>query len=124
KAIAVADGREEITEADKVQARYNLIMEQSSDAQGQFAREADTTAGKLAILRARVVDAATKFGKLLLPYVNRAADAVSKFVTWVENLNDTQRKWVLGIAAVAAAMGPLLLIVGMLLPGIGALVAV
>lgn len=122
--VAMADGRSEITESDKVQARYNLIMEQTTDTQGQFARETDTTAGKLAILRARVIDAATQFGKLLLPYVNKAADAFSKLVTWVENLSDSQRKWVLIIAAAAAALGPLLVVIGMLLPGIGALVAV
>ena len=45
-------------------------------------------------------------------------------VDWIENLSDTQRKWVAGIAAVAAAIGPVLLIIGMLLPGLSALVAV
>lgn len=122
--VAMADGRSEVTEADKVQARYNLIMEQTTDAQGQFARETDTTAGRLATMSARVKDAATKFGTLLLPYVNKGLELFSKLVDRIEGLSDTQRKWVLGIAAVAAAIGPVLLVVGMLLPGLSALVAV
>lgn len=122
--IAQAEGRSEITEGDKVQARHNLIMEQSTDSQGQFAREAETTSGALAINTARAKDAATAFGKLLLPYVNKLLAGFSKMVSWIENLNDTQRKWILGIAAVAAAMGPVLLVIGMLLPGLGALLGV
>lgn len=122
--VAMADGRTEITEADKVQARYNLIMAQTTDSQGQFARETDTTAGKLAVMKARLQNAATTFGRLLLPYVNKAVDLFSRFVTWIEKLNDTQRKWILILAAVAAAIGPVLLVVGMLLPGLSALLAV
>jgi phage-related protein len=122
--VAIANGRTEVTEADKVQARYNLIMEQTADSQGQFARETDTTAGKLAIATARAKNAATTFGRLLLPYVNKLLNGFSKMVDWIENLSDTQRKWVLGIAAVAAAIGPVLLIIGMLLPGLSALIAV
>lgn len=122
--IAVADGRDEISEADKVQARYNLIMEQSGDAQGQFARETDTTAGKMAIATARAKNAATAFGKLLLPYVNKLLDGFSTMVGWLEKLDDKQRAWVIGIAAAAAAIGPLLLVIGMLLPGLSALLAV
>ena len=110
---AVANGRTEITEADKTQARYNLIMEQAADSQGQFARETDTTAGKLAIATALRQERATTFGRLLLPYVNKLLTGFSKMVDWIENLSDTQRKWVLGIAAVAAAIGPVLLIIGL-----------
>ncbi len=122
--VAMADGRTEITEADKVQARHNLIMEQTTASQGQFAREADTTAGRMAILKAQLKNVATELGAKLLPIVNKGLGYLSKFVDWVEKLSDRQRTWVLIIAAVAAAMGPLLLIIGMLLPGISALIGV
>ena len=75
-------------------------------------------------MTARAKNAATTFGRLLLPYVNKLLNGFSKMVDWIENLSDTQRKWVLGIAAVAAAIGPVLLIIGMLPPGLSALVAV
>lgn len=119
--VALADGRDEITEADKLQARYNLILEQTTDAQGQFADEANTTSGRIAILRARIGNLATKMGGLLLPYVNKLADGLSKVVDWLEGTNDTTRKWALGIAAAAAAMGPLLIALGIIAPGLGIL---
>ena len=103
--IAVADGRDEITEADKTQARYNLIMEQSASSQGQFARETNTTAGKLAVMSARARNLATNFGRLLLPYVNKGVDLLSKLVGWLEQTDETTRKWIIGIAAAAAVMG-------------------
>ena len=40
--------------------------------------------------------------------MNKLLNGFSKMVDWIENLSDTQRKWVLGIAAVAAAIGPVL----------------
>ena len=122
--VAMADGRSEVTEADKTQARYNLIMEQSADAQGQFGRETNTTAGRMAIMKARIKDIGTQFGNILLPYVNKALNVFGKLATWFEKLSDRSRKWVVVIAAIAAAMGPVLLIIGMMLPGLSALLAV
>lgn len=120
-------GKESVAQltAEEKQLAFNaLYLEKTADAHGQFGREADTTTGKLTRLNARLKNIATSFGTLLLPVVNKAADYLEKLIKWVENLSDTQRKWILGIAAVAAAMGPLLVVIGMILPGISALVAV
>lgn len=111
----------ELTEQDKLLARYELIMEQTTDAQGDFARTQDSTSNKMKIFKARVQDLGASFGRLLLPYVNKALDAFSGLMDWLGKLDGGTRKWVLGIAAAAAAMGPLLLVLGMLLPGLSAL---
>ncbi|HLT68568.1 MAG TPA: hypothetical protein VKZ72_00295 [Acidimicrobiales bacterium] len=51
----------------KAQATLALITEQSADAQGQFAREADTAAGRAQILAAQWENLQAKIGQRLLP---------------------------------------------------------
>ena len=52
-----------------------LIMEQTADAHGAFAREGDTLAHKTQVLKAHLGDFAAQLGALVLPAVTRVADA-------------------------------------------------
>lgn len=122
--MGLADSAGALTMEQKQLAYTELFLEKTTNATGQFNRESGSTAGILQRVRARAINLATAFGTLLLPYVNKLLSGVAVLLTWIEKLNDTQRTWVLGIAAIAAAIGPLLLVVGMLLPGLSALVAV
>lgn len=57
----------ELTEAAKVQARYALIMEQTSLAQGDFARTSDGLANQQRILSAMWKDLQADLGQAVLP---------------------------------------------------------
>lgn len=122
--MGLASTTSELTEQDKALARTQLIMEQTTDAQGDFARTSDSTSNKLKIFRARLQDVGATFGRLILPYLNKALDAVEKFMSWLEKLNDTTKTWIIVLTAVAAAMGPILVAIGMILPGLSAMLAV
>lgn len=67
-----AVGRE-LTEAEKVQARYALILDQTQTAQGDFARTSTSLANAQRIIRASFADMGTELGQVLLPVVARAA---------------------------------------------------
>ncbi len=69
----------QITDADKVQARFNLILRDSSLAQGDFARTSDRTANQSRILAANVSNLEVKIGDLLLPTVERAVHDLNAF---------------------------------------------
>lgn len=58
-------------------ATLALIMEQTADAHGAFAREGDTVAHKVQVLKAQAEDLATGLGVALLPAVSAAADWIS-----------------------------------------------
>jgi phage-related protein len=122
-AIAMADGRTEITEQDKQLARYNLILEQTTQQQGQFARESNTFNGKLARLSARFRDLGAKLGSHLLGPLSKLMDYMERLMSWFEKLSPAAQKWIVIIAAMAAAIGPLLLALGFMLPAIGAVAA-
>ncbi|HKV68028.1 MAG TPA: hypothetical protein VJN72_08050, partial [Gaiellales bacterium] len=57
----------DLTEAQKVQARYALIMEQTTKAQGDFARTGDSVANQQRTVAAETQNLAAAFGQALLP---------------------------------------------------------
>ena len=67
---------DEVTNAEKVQARLNLITEATSDAQGDVARTADSYANQTKALGAEVSQLALDIGRELLPL---ATDLVELF---------------------------------------------
>lgn len=59
-------------------ATLSLIMKQTADAHGNFAKEADTLSGKQQRLKASLEDTKTEIGTALLPIVADAADFLLK----------------------------------------------
>lgn len=59
-------------------ATLALIMEQTSDAHGAFARESDTLAHQVQVFKAKVGDLAAEFGTALLPYATQAMTVLNE----------------------------------------------
>lgn len=70
--LGIAAAGDELTEGQKVQARYALILEQTTKQQGDFARTADDLANAMRKARARLVDAQISLGAGLLPAARNA----------------------------------------------------
>lgn len=69
-----------MTEQEKVQARYSLLMEQTAKTAGDFANTSDSLANRQRILRARMEDVAAKLGALFLPAMEKVAGIVGDHV--------------------------------------------
>jgi hypothetical protein len=69
-----------LTANAKAQATYSLILKDSKDAQGDFARTSGSLANQQRILRAEVENLGAKLGKVLLPVVTDAVTALAKLV--------------------------------------------
>lgn len=87
KAYAYANGiataGKELTESEKVQARYGLLLQSTAQVQGDFANTSDGLANGLRILRASFEDVKANIGSAFLPFM------------------------ALGVAAINGLMGPL-----------------
>ena len=70
----------ELTEEEKMLARIDLIMQQTADSAGQFAREQDTAAGAAAISEARYKNLQAELGTRLLPITTKLTQAKIAFV--------------------------------------------
>lgn len=73
-AMGLASSTSEVSQHAKAQATLALIMERSTDAQGQFAREADTAAGAQARASAKWDNALALLGQNLLPVVSNVTN--------------------------------------------------
>lgn len=133
QAELAAKGQDKLTgaalDAAKQQATMSLVMGQSSDAAGNFARESDTLAGKQAVATAQVENLKAKLGTALLPVLAKVTGALTKVVEFLTKHSTIAQvlAGVLGVLAVAvlavnAAMllNPAVLVVA----GIAALIAV
>lgn len=72
----------ELTEQQKIQARYAIIMDQTKTAQGDFARTSDGLANQTKILKAMFSDAANELGTALLPGVVAVAGALIQLLPY------------------------------------------
>lgn len=79
----------------------------------------DNLGGQLTILKSTVEGIAISFGNILLPVVKKVVESVQGFATWLNNLSESQKTLIVGIAGVVAAIGPLLLAGGKILKFVG-----
>jgi hypothetical protein len=71
----------ELTETEKVQARYGLLMEATNKTAGDFANTSDGLANGMRILRAQVTDTQGEIGNALLPILAEILPIVRELVT-------------------------------------------
>ena len=69
-----------LTDEAQQAATLALIMEQTADAHGNFAKEADTVEGKQARLTARWTNMTTNLGSKFLPIIGKLADVLATYV--------------------------------------------
>lgn len=70
-------------ESAKKQAIMDLVMKQSSASAGNFAKEADTTAGAQQRANASFQDAAAKLGEKMLPALTKLAEILTATAKWI-----------------------------------------
>ena len=123
----VAQG-EELTQQQKVQARYAAILAQTADDQGDLARTLDSPTNKLRTMRTRLVEAATALGVSLMPaiakgidFLSTLADRVRSAMDRFQKLSPAMQNAAAAVAVVVAAAGPLILVFGHMISALGQL---
>ena len=105
--------------------RWDELSEAIDNAGGAADRMAktqlDNMEGKLTILKSSIEGLLLSFGQLLIPVLQKVVDHIQKVVDWLNGLSDAQRETILKIAAVVAAVGPVLMILGRLIGTLGLL---
>lgn len=105
----------------KVQARLNLLMAGTTDAQGDAIRTSDSFANQFQRLRNATYDLGVTIGELLLPYASELVSRLQGMVDFVQNLNPETKKLGIILAGVAAAAGPLVFSLGGVASGFSAI---
>ena len=102
----------DMTQAEKVQLRYNFVMEKTANAQGDFAKTSNGAANQQRIFTEGLKEFGATMGEHLLPiateFISKANDMIKKF----GSLDEGQQKNIIKIGLFAAALGPALKILG------------
>lgn len=92
-ALGLADTSKALSEQDKVMARYQLILEQTTLAQGDFARTSAELANAQRTLDAQIEDTSARLGRFLLPVQLAVTRGLSELITVIapygENIMDS-----------------------------------
>lgn len=100
QAMGLVDAEGKVTDYGKSMARMALIMEQSQDAAGNFAKESGTLAGQTAIMGAQFEDLKADLGRKLLPVIVQLASVLRGLVTFMIN----NQGWLLPLAGAILAV--------------------
>lgn len=83
----------------------------------------DNLNGQITILKSQLQELAISFGDMLMPVIREVVTHIQGIVDWLNGLSETQKKLIMVIALVLAAVGPVLIIIGKIATGIGALMS-
>lgn len=112
----------EMTQAEQVTLRYNYLMEQTSDAQGDFAKTSTGFANGLRVITGKLQSFAVKIGTLLLPYAEKLISVLNDWADKLNGLNDNQTKMALIISLIVAGIPILITIFGVLVTVLGVVI--
>lgn len=88
--------------------RYNYVMSVTQNAQGDFARTGGNAANQTRILTEQVKEIGTEIGQQLLPTVTDLLKWANKMLKGFNDLTPSQKKFIVALAGVAVAAGPVL----------------
>lgn len=104
------------------EADYNKLTDAiygSKDAATNMANAMqDNLSGQLTILGSTIEGIAISFGNILLPMIKKVVEGLQGFASWINGLSDSQKEFIAEILMWAAALGPVMLIMGKLIGSI------
>lgn len=117
----IAKQGQELTEAQKVQARYGAILEATKNAQGDLARTMDSPTNKIRIMKEQAQQIGIQFGQILIPILEKLMAVIKPLMDRFQGLSKEQQENIVKIGLIVAAIGPLILIVGKVITIVGIL---
>ncbi|GAA0735450.1 hypothetical protein [Clostridium oceanicum] len=102
----------DMTEAEKVQLRYNYVMSETKDRQGDFSRNSDEASNATKIFFASIKELGATIGETLIPIltpmINKANDIIKSF----SGMSDETKGFIVKAGLFTIALGPVLSILG------------
>lgn len=108
----------------KQAATLALIMEQTGDAQGQAAREADGASGSLRSLITELKNLATEVGEILLPIITPMITSLKEMAERFGELSPGTQKAIVTFLGLVAVVGPAILVIGKMMTTVSTLITV
>ena len=100
------------------------ITDSGGAAQQMADTQLDNLQGQITILKSALEGLAISFGELLMPAIKQIVGWVQKFVDFLNSLDEGTKKTVVTIALLAAALGPVLIVIGKVISAVGTIMTI
>lgn len=84
----------------------------------------DNLAGQLTMLKSQLEELAISFGELLMPAIRTVVGWIQSFVNWLNGMDEGSRKVIVTVALLAAALGPVLIVIGKVISAVGTIMTI
>lgn len=121
--MGLGDASGALTDQEKILARYAIIMDQTKNAQGDFARTSDGMANSARILKAEFENTLATFGQTLLPTATAFMQALIPILEFFNNLPAPVKTAIVYFLMFVAALGPIIAVVGKIISAGSAIAA-
>lgn len=113
-----------MTEQEKIQLRYNYVMEKTKNAHGDFIRTGGGASNQMRMFQENLKELGVTFGQYILPYFTKAVIKLNEMLVKFNELSPGVKKAILIFAAILAVIGPVVTVIGSLIASINGLLVV
>jgi hypothetical protein len=117
--MGIKDGVKNATEAQKAQARLNIIIKGTSDAQGDALRTSGSFANQVRRLTSQFEEFAVEIGNILIPVINKMISFFGDLIQKFRDLSGEQKVLVVALGTILVALGPIMTALGAIISPIG-----
>ena len=108
----------DMTEQEKIQLRYNYVMEKTKNAHGDFARTGGGASNQMRMFQENLKELGVTFGQYILPYFTKAIIKLNSMLVSFNKLSPGVKKTILVFGAILAVIGPIITAIGGLIAAI------
>jgi len=105
-----------MSQAEKVMLRYNYVMANTKNAQGDFARTNEGAANQMRMFGEGVKQLSAQFGQVMLPAVTSIVSSLNSMIQGFSDSSEGTKTFIVALAGITAGVGPLLFLVGTIVP--------
>lgn len=109
---------------DDIEKLNGAIINCDGTAEKMAATMQDNLAGQLTILKSQLEELAISFGELLMPAIRAIVGWIQQFVDWLNGMDEGTKKTVVTVALLAAALGPVLIVVEKVISAVGTIMSI
>lgn len=109
---------------EALQSGEEILETYNGQAEAMAATMQDNLTGDITTLKSMLEELAISFGDLLMPLIREVVEKIKEIVDWLNSLDESQKETILKIAAVAAAVGPLIMVIGSVISTIGTVITI
>ena len=108
-----------MTQAEKVNLRFQFVLKNTANAQGDFARTSGGAANQMRIFQETLKELAANFGQIILPAFTKIVKKANVILKSFSNLDIETKKLILTIAGISAVIAPVIMVLGTFIKSVG-----